>query len=341
MTSSTPTPPAGLDPTKAHVTAQWPHDRPLTCCRFDPQGRFVFCGAEDAHVQRYRLADGAKTSLTGGHDTWVRAFAFSSDGALAVSGGCDGRLVWWETAAEAPTPVRVVDAHQGWIRSLDVCPDGTLLASGGNDNTVRVWNIASGELVHQLTGHAGNVYSVAFHPTQSVLLSGDLKGSIRQWDPATGKEVRAFDAAPLHSYNGGQQVDFGGVRGLAVSPDGQRLAGGGLHKASNPLGAVHEPLVLLFNWESAALEKQQIAEGITQGVIWRLQWLGDGSLLGVSGGGSGGHLIVWKPEADKDVFRFTLPSLAREMDVHPDGLQVATAHYDRHVRITRLAAPVA
>jgi hypothetical protein len=26
------------------------------------------------------------------------------------------------------------------------------------------------------------------------------------------------------------------------------------------------------------------------------------------------------------------------MDVHPDGLQVATAHHDRHVRITRLAA---
>ena len=26
------------------------------------------------------------------------------------------------------------------------------------------------------------------------------------------------------------------------------------------------------------------------------------------------------------------------MDLHPDGLQVATAHYDKHVRITRLAA---
>jgi hypothetical protein len=26
------------------------------------------------------------------------------------------------------------------------------------------------------------------------------------------------------------------------------------------------------------------------------------------------------------------------MDLHPDGLRVATAHYDRHVRISRLAA---
>jgi len=35
---------------------------------------------------------------------------------------------------------------------------------------------------------------------------------------------------------------------------------------------------------------------------------------------------------------FALPNLARDMDLHPDGVQVATAHYDKHVRITRLAA---
>ena len=64
--------------------------------------------------------------------------------------------------------------------------------------------------------------------------------------------------------------------------------------------AVNEPLVLLFNWESQKLEKQQIAEGITGGVIWRLRWLGDGSLMGVSGGSTGGFLLFWKPDAEKD-----------------------------------------
>jgi hypothetical protein len=43
---------------------------------------------------------------------------------------------------------------------------------------------------------------------------------------------------------------------------------------------------------------------------------------------------------EKDYHRFALPGLARDMDLHPDGLQVATAHYDRHLRITRLAAKV-
>jgi hypothetical protein len=132
-------------------------------------------------------------------------------------------------------------------------------------------------------------------------------------------------------------VDFGGVRSLAVSADGKYIAAGGLHKASNPLGAVHEPLILLFNLETNAIERQQIAEGITGGVIWRLEWLIDGSLMGVSGGGSGGWLLFWKIDAEKDYHRFQLPNIARDMDLHVDGLQVATAHHDRNVRITRLA----
>jgi len=333
--------PEGFNPKQAHVVSQWAHDRPLNACRFDPTGRFVFSGSEDAAVERFKLADGARTVLTGGHETWVQAIAFSKDGSIALSGGCDGKISWWDTAGDAPKPIRTVEAHKGWIRGLDVSPDGTLLASGGNDNFVRLWNVADGSLVRELSGHARHVYSVAFHPKGQYLLSGDLVGSVRQWDVASGKELRAFDAKPLHNYEGGQQVDFGGVRALAISPDEKWLAAGGLYKATNPLGAVHEPIVLLFNWESQKVEKQQIAEGITGGVVWRLRWLADGSLMGVSGGSTGGFLLFWKPDADKDYFRFQLPNIARDMDLHPDGIQVATAHHDHHLRITRLAAKTA
>lgn len=330
--------PEGFDPKQSHVVSQWQYDRPLNACRFDPTGQFVFCGAEDAVVERFRLADGARTLLTGGHETWVFALAFAKDGSQTISAGADGKLTWWETAAEMPTPIRTVDAHQGWIRSLDVSPDGTLLASGGNDHRVRLWSVADGTLVRELVGHERHVYSLAFHPQGQFLLSGDLTGVLKQWDVAAGKEVRTFDAKPLHSYNGGQQVDFGGIRAITVSPDGKWLAAGGLHKATNPLGAVHEPIVLLFDWESQKLEKQLLADEITGGVIWRLEWLADGSLMGVTGGSTGGFLLFWKTDADKDYHRFKLPNIARDMDLHSDGLQVATAHHDRHVRITRLAA---
>jgi WD40 repeat protein len=328
-----------LDLQQAHVTAQWPHDRPLNACRFDPQGRFVVSGSEDAVVERFNLVDGVKTVFSGGHETWVISLAFSKDGSQFISGGCDGKISWWNTTGDASTkPVRTIDAHKGWIRGLEVSPDGTLLLSGGNDGRVCLWNIADGKLVREMPKHDRNVYSVAFHPEGKFVLSGDLMGVLRQSDVASGTEVRTFDAKPLHTYEGGQAVDFGGIRSITVSPDLKWVAAGGLYKASNPLGAVHEPIVLLFNWETGKLERQQITDGVPGGVIWRLRWLSDGSLMGMSSGSSGGMLLFWKPDADKAFFRFGLPHLARDMDLHPDGIQVATAHFDRHLRITRLAA---
>ncbi len=334
--------PEGFDPKQAHVVSAWPHDRPLNTCRFDPQGRFVFTGSEDAVVERFDLADGVRTVFTGGHETWVISLACTKDGAHVISGGCDGKLTWWNATGDASSkPVRSIEAHKGWIRGLDLSPDGTLLLSGGNDGRVCLWNAADGTLVRELPSHARNVYSVQFHPDGKSVFSGDLVGVIRRCDAATGTELHTYDAKPLHTYEGGQKVDFGGVRSMAVSHDGKWLAAGGLYKASNPLGAVHEPLVLLFDAETQKLERQLICDGIPQGVIWRVRWLPDGSLLGLSGGASGGFLLFWKPGADKDFHRLAIPQLARDMDLHPDGLRAATAHHDKHVRITRLAAKTA
>jgi hypothetical protein len=50
-------------------------------------------------------------------------------------------------------------------------------------------------------------------------------------------------------------------------------------------------------------------------------------------GACGGFLLFWKSVADKDYHRLPMPNTARDMDLHPDGLQVATAHHGGHVRI--------
>lgn len=211
--------------------------------------------------------------------------------------GGDGRITAWETAsnAPAPQPIRKIEAHQGWIRALSVSPDGSLLASGGNDRMVRIWETATGKLVRELAGHTGHVYSLGFHPDGKTILSGDLLGAIKQWDLATGNLAGAFDAKPLHTYEGGQQVDFGGIRGLAITPDGKLVAAGGLHKATNPLGAIHEPIAILFEGESRKNVRTLLADGIPQGGIWRLHFLADGSLLGACGGATAACSSSGKP----------------------------------------------
>lgn len=326
-----------FDPTQAHVVSQWKHSAPLNVCRFDAQGRYVFTGSEDNLVARFSLQDGQRVDFAGGHETWVRGLAATPDGQHMISGGCEGNLTWWQVEGEKGVVVRKLPAHQGWIRSVDVSPDGKWVASGGNDNMVRVWNLADGKLVQEIPSHARHVYNVTFHPQSSSLFSGDLMGKLVETEVGSWQTKTEFDGGELHTYHKGQQTDFGGIRGIAVNPDKNWLAAGGTFKGSNPFGAIHEPLVLVFNLESGKLEKQLLAPDIKKGVIWRLAWLNPETLCGVCGGGDGGYLFFWDMKSDRDFHRFKLPNLARDMDVHPDGLQIATAHYDQHVRITRLA----
>lgn len=327
-----------VDPKKAAVAADLAHARPLVSCRFDPSGRFAFAGSQDYTVRRFDLAGGGNVGLAG-HDSWVQAIAFTKDGSQVVTCGYDGRMIWWPVEGDAPQPVRTVEGHKGWIRAAVVQPDGSLLATAGNDLVVRLWNPADGSLVKELAGHEKHVYSAEWHPSGATLVTGDLAGVVKQWDVATGAVVRTFDAKPLHSFNSaGQQVDFGGVRALSFSPDGKSLAAGGLHKASNPLGAVHEPLVLSFDAETGTLARQHAPDGIAGGQVWRLRHLSDGTIAAASGGSSGGLLLFFRPDAEKDVHRFALPNILRDADLHPDGLRLATAHHDGHLRLTSVSA---
>ena len=98
-----------------------------------------------------------------------------------------------------------------------------------------------------------------------------------------------------------------------------------------------QPLILVYDWESQEVKHEYVTDAVERGVIWRMAWLADNTLMGVSSG-SAGMLLFWKPDKPGDFHRFKLPNQARDLDLHPDGLHVATAHHDGHVRITRLTA---
>lgn len=329
-----------LDTKKTHILHQWKHGKPMIACCFDPKGRYLFSSSEDYSLQRWDLKDGKKITWPA-HDSWIKDIAFLPDGETVISAGCDDRIIFWPTAAEKPQPIREVVAHKGWIRSIDVKKDGSLIATGGNDRVVKIWD-ANGKLVRQLVGHERDVYSVFFHPTENVVLSGDLDGKVHQWNLADGKLMRTFDAKDLHTYNGGQQVHYGGVRDIALSPDGKTLACIGLHKATNPLGAVNEPIVVLFNWGDAKKLRAQPGAGI-KAIGWQVEFLADGTEVAACGGSGGGFLLFYKTAEDKPYHKLKLPNTARDMSMHPNGLQVATAHHDGHIRISQMTekAPAA
>jgi len=122
-----------------------------------------------------------------------------------------------------PSPTNYVLAntlkgHSDPVWSVAISPDGQLLASGSWDKTIKIWNLGSGELLHDLTGHSYRVRSVAFSPDGQLLASGSRDKTIKIWDLGSGKL--------LHTLAG----HYRWVRSVAFSPDGQLLASGSKDK---------------------------------------------------------------------------------------------------------------
>lgn len=322
----------------SHVARDWKHSAPLLGCRFDPTGRYVFATSMDNTIQRWDLAEDQHATFAG-HQSWLRSIGFSTDGATMYSAGYDGKLCFWPATAQqegdAPIqPTREIEAHAGWIRWLAVHPDGEIVATAGNDLGINLWSAKSGELVRSLAGHQKHIYSLLFHPAGEWLLSGDLTGVIHQWEIASGSLVRSFDAKPLHTYHGGQQVDYGGVRCMTLSCDGQQLACGGLHKATNPFAGVQEPLVLVLDWETGKQVRTHETTEIPRGIVWRLVYELDGTLIG-GVGGDVGFIVFWNNE-QTEFHKLRIPSPVLDLDRHPRSPQLAIASHDGRIRIVRM-----
>ena len=275
-----------------------------------------------------------KATVLAGHQSWVRGMSFSKDGATLVTVDYAGRLLWWDATAEQPKPTRTVDAHRGWARGVDVHRERDLLATVGNDHLVKLWSLQSGEPLGVLEGHESHIYCVLFHPDGESLVSADLKGVIRHWEIDSGKLVRKLDASAIHKYDGGFRADCGGVRGMAFRADGGHLACAGISNVTNAFAGVGNPMVVRIDWKTGKVLRKHGQKAKPRGVAWGVAFHPQGFLIAASGGGGGGFLLFWKEDSDEEFFQLKLPNTARDLSAHPDGLRVATAHHDRHLRIS-------
>jgi WD40 repeat protein len=218
-------------------------------------------------------------------------------GGMAISGGYDGRLIWWDR--ERRRVVRTVEAHGRWIRSIAVSPDGTKIASVADDMVCRIWNAATGERLHELRGHAERtptgftmmLYNCVFSADGRHLATGDRIGHVKIWEVTTGRELAAVDAPLLYTWDGTQRIrSIGGVRGLAFSPDGTHLAVGGVGQINNVDALQGPSRVEVFNWS----RRERVLEFTgQQGIVNRLAYHPQGDWLCAIGGAGNGLIMFY------------------------------------------------
>jgi WD40 repeat protein len=99
-------------------------------------------------------------SFDTGHEHGLSNIAVSANMRAAISAGVwDGAPRLWDLVERRGL---VVVGHSAWVTATDIDADGHLAVSGHNDGTACVWDVATGRLVQQLTGHRGPVRVLQF-----------------------------------------------------------------------------------------------------------------------------------------------------------------------------------
>lgn len=279
---------------------------------WSPDSRWLAV-SESSHLYLYEAATLNPVALP--HEVEANRLVFSPDGTyLAVTryvGPSPAVIDLWRVADWAL--VRTLEGHPNTIIGLAFSPDGQLLASGSMDSSVRVWNVTTGELMHdwkvayQGVAHPPAVLSVAFDPGGQQIVAGVYGGTVQGWQMADGVQSINFQASGLPQPNqvlflpNGNLVTLNGSRAKVWQLDGMLLAeleselgvyGGDLSPGGQLLATIHSEGIELWDVANRSLvhqlqtgSAQKVAFSPDGGLLATLE--GDDDLLrlwGVAGG---------------------------------------------------------
>lgn len=182
--------------------------QPVRAVAFDPAGRWVAAGGDDAEIVVYDVAK-QRSMLRLSTRGAVMALAASPDGKhLAV--GIQSRTVQIVEIASGRV-VRRLGPLTGWPRSISYSPTAPLLAVAGQSQQVALFDLRSGRRVRRLFGPVSWVNQVAFSDDGTHLAAAGWDHAVRVWVVASGALVSSGFG---HRF---------AVDAVAFSPDGRRV----------------------------------------------------------------------------------------------------------------------
>ena len=246
----------------------------------------------------------------GGHDEEASAI-FLPDGQRIVSIGYDDRLVLWDMASGKV--LRSSKNPYGDLNSVDVNPDGRLLATGTEGGIPLIWDIETGDIVHELVGHDTNlqVQGVAFSPDGRTLLTGSEDTTMILWDVATGKL--------LHRFEGHTNAVFT----VHFSPDGQ-----------SALSTSLDNTMILWDIATGRILRRFIGH---TNWVFNARFTPDGTrILSASRDGT---LILWDAATGSRLHTYKgEPGMAINVKLLANGTQAISSHNTGYLRVWQLDA---
>jgi WD40 repeat protein len=216
----------------------------------------------------------------------------------------------------------------GAIACMAFSPDGNRIVSGDSDGTLKIWHGDSGQEILTIRAHERGVSEVAFSPDGKQILSTGLEA--RLWDGAHSQEILPIlepDRRPGPNPSKGEAIGSdgrptdlpGGGHSVAFSPDGQRIALGGMDgvglwdaDSGRSISKIESPAIAPHNWvKSVAFHPNG------KWIVFARE----------------GRARVWDTESRQDVLTLAPACYAENTAVSADGKRIIACGGEKNVAV--------
>lgn len=237
------------------------HTDQVNCFALSADGRWLASGGRNNELFLWEFTTGKIQRRFRGHNAPIERLALSPDGKVLASTCSERTLRLWDTGAGKEIHSLSVDKGHG-VWGMTFTPDSKHFAFCDNyEKGIHLVDAATGKVIREFKGHTRHVNALAFTVDGGTLLSGSDDHTLRAWDVASGKERRRYGDQKQSIYRlavspdrktvayvTGRVVHFlhlatgnevlapwntspGDAQCLGYSPDGTKLAAGGLRIA--------------------------------------------------------------------------------------------------------------
>jgi WD40 repeat protein/DNA-binding SARP family transcriptional activator/type II secretory pathway predicted ATPase ExeA len=297
------------------------HNTVIQAFAFNQDGSLLASAGQDGIARVWRFSDlGLEPLMTlSGHTGYVLDAAFSPNSARLSTACQDGTVRIWDLTPAGASEWFAFAGHTDNAYRLALTRDGRYLATSSVDATVKVWDLVEMRELFAISGHGGVQFGVSFSPDGSRLATAGYDNVLRVWD----LDLKAGEAAsePLLSLSGHAAAPkigdmFPGLTSVVFSPDGAKLASGGVDGMAR-IWDVKTGQQLL------SIQAHPNQRGVT-----RLAYSPDGHLLATASDQPDSLAKIWDASSGVEISAFSGHIQTERiwaLAFSPDGERVATA----------------